>query len=93
MKDRDLNRVVLLKDAVVVDEEISHRDSVCIVRDLLKKNSVEIGDVETFDCEPGPQGSFTGLKIAAAIANTLNWSQNKDAKAIIPKYQASKYDN
>jgi tRNA A37 threonylcarbamoyladenosine modification protein TsaB len=88
-----LNRVVLLKDKVAVDEEISNRDSVCIVRDILKKNGVEIREVESYDCEPGPEGSFTGLKIAAAIANTLNWSQNKDAKAIIPKYQASKYDN
>ncbi len=92
MKDRELNKVLLLKDDKIVEEVISNLDSVCIIKNLLEKHSIELKSISTFECEPGPEGSFTGLKIAAAIANTLNWSQNNDAKAAIPMYQASKYD-
>lgn len=41
-----------------------------MIEKLLKKNTIEIGDIDSIEVNAGP-GSFTGLRIGISIANTL----------------------
>ena len=43
-----------------------------LVDALLKENNLAITDVQSISVNPGP-GSFTGLRVGIAIANTLSY--------------------
>lgn len=54
-------------DSVETDSPLTSIDK------LLKKNNLELEDIEEFDFNPGP-GSFTGIRVGAAVVNTLNFA-------------------
>lgn len=91
--DRVNNLVELRKDGDVLDSLSGEIDVVASLDELLKKHHLRISDIEDFSMNKGP-GSFTGLKISAAIVNILNWSvTHKSSKDIVlPEYQVSKFD-
>ncbi len=92
MTDRKINKVQLANDGRVEHELIEEMGPVELVSKLLLEKNLNLEDIVSFEACEGPEGSFTGLKIAAATANTLNWALKTGAKPILPKYQTSKYD-
>jgi len=60
-------------DFIVSDSPIEAIDK------LLKKNKLAIEEIENFDFNSGP-GSFTGLRVGAAVVNTLNWALGRKSK-------------
>lgn len=78
-------QVSLLEGDRVVDRATG-TSALELIDTLLKKHSLELSAIEEIDSVAGP-GSYTGLKIGAAIANTLNYSLGKN-KRITPIYQA-----
>ena len=73
-----------LKDGNIVIAEIEGEDALVLVEKLLKEAGVNINQIKEIKINEGP-GSYTGLKVAAAIANTFNWVQGKEG-LINPKY-------
>jgi tRNA A37 threonylcarbamoyladenosine modification protein TsaB len=57
-----------------------------LIDGILTERGLTLKDIEEFDSFPGP-GSFTGLKVGAVIANTLNYCLGKE-KRVTPVYQA-----
>ncbi len=51
---------------------------------LVKKHKLNLSTLE-LEMKPGP-GSFTGLRVGAAVVNTWNWLHGKK-KLILPKYK------
>lgn len=79
-----------LRDGPKVFDQIEGQDALVLIDKLLKRNNLSINKIEKVGINEGP-GSFTGLRVAAAIANTFNWIQG-DKEIINPTYQASKFD-
>ncbi len=52
----------------------------------LTQSNLSLNDIDEFNSNPGP-GSFTGVRIGAAVINTLNFALNKTADLIEPIYQ------
>lgn len=69
-----------------IAETLEGTDSLVLIDQILNKHNLKLTDLEEVDSSEGP-GSFTGLKIGAAIANTLNYALGK-SKRVKPIYQA-----
>ena len=69
-------------DAVSGDLDLTHEISL-----LLKKHSLTPQMISSYEINRGP-GSFTGLKIGAAIANVFNWALGKKKidELVYPEY-------
>ncbi len=78
-----VSKVKLLDGEKVVDELVGG-NTLALIDEILGKNHLKLPDLDEVDSFPGP-GSFTGLKIGAAIANTLNFVLGKK-KRITPTY-------
>jgi len=46
------------------------------VKKLLGEKNISLGDVASFEANPGP-GSFTGIKLGITFANIMNWALGK----------------
>lgn len=63
-----------------------------LVDELLRKHNLKVQDLNSIQVNEGP-GSFTGLRVGAAIANTLGTylkipvNRKKVGEIIEPKYQ------
>ena len=61
-----------------------------LINQILKKNKKKISEITEIEVNLGP-GSFTGLKIGVAIANTLGFALdipvNGQRKLVLPKYE------
>ncbi|MCG2686473.1 hypothetical protein L6258_03875 [Candidatus Parcubacteria bacterium] len=57
------------------------------VKSLFEKMGIGWKDIEKVEINEGP-GSFTGLRVGAAIANAANYALggNKIPKIVVPKY-------
>ena len=54
--------------------EVTHSQVVLpMIEELLKKQGKRITDISEIEVNPGP-GSFTGLRVGAAIANALGFA-------------------
>ena len=64
-----------------------------LIEKILKKNKKKISDITEIEVNLGP-GSFTGLKVGAAIANTLGFALdipvNGKKQLVIPRYSEKK---
>jgi len=73
---RDVRKVSLLEYVGDSEKELDFIegsiDIVGAVKDLLKRNNLDLKDISEFVPMPGP-GSFTGLKVGVTIANMFNW--------------------
>jgi tRNA A37 threonylcarbamoyladenosine modification protein TsaB len=69
-----------------VFDEMVGAEPLPLIDQILTRNNLELKDLEEVDSNPGP-GSFTGLKIGAAIANVLNFLLG-NKKRIKPIYSA-----
>jgi tRNA A37 threonylcarbamoyladenosine modification protein TsaB len=78
-------KVFLVENDQVV-ETLEGTSSLGLIDQILNKHNLKLADLEEVDSYQGP-GSFTGLKIGAAIANTLNYTLGK-SKRIKPTYLA-----
>lgn len=63
-------------DEKILSEKKGQLDVVSTIQNLLKENNLSLDDVEIIEANPGP-GSFTGLRIGAAVSNILNWVLGK----------------
>lgn len=66
--------VVLIKDGIEIDRVMGDFDGFEMLLEVCIKHSVPINEIESIDYFAGP-GSFTGLKISAAISNIFNWAR------------------
>lgn len=61
-----------------------------LIDEILKKNKKKMSDITEIEVNLGP-GSFTGLKVGVAIANTLGFALdipvNGQRKLVLPKYE------
>lgn len=79
-KDQKVVRVVLKKGGKVVEELLEENEYgsqvlLPLITKLLKKHKLDFKDLKGIELETGP-GSYTGLKVGAAVANALGFSLN-----------------
>lgn len=77
-QDRKVIRVILKYNRKILDdlsEENEYGSQVLLplITKLLKKNNLDFKDLKGIELDSGP-GSFTGLKVGAAVANALAFS-------------------
>ncbi len=77
---------VSLRDGNKTIDELIGDSPLPLIDQLLTKYHLSLTDLDEVDANPGP-GSFTGIKVAIAIANTLNFIQGKE-KVIRPVFEA-----
>lgn len=75
--DRELVKIAL-KNETILDlleerNKFGSQALLPLIIQLLKKNSLEFKDLTSIEVNTGP-GSYTGLKVGAAIANALGFS-------------------
>ena len=73
----DKNKIV---DSLTTDSPLD------AIEKILKKNNLKVEDIEDIDFHKGP-GSFTGLRVGAAVANTLNWALGRKFRSSEIKYK------
>jgi len=86
--DRYKKIIRLMDGKKVIDELIVEDDVVSGIKKLLGTRNLSLDTIDRVTINEGP-GSFTGLKVGAAIANALNYALGnlKDfKKLIIPNY-------
>jgi tRNA A37 threonylcarbamoyladenosine modification protein TsaB len=68
------NKVItLFNDGKVLAQKSGDIDMVTNLKNLVSEQGLELSSIDNFDFTDG-EGSFTGIKMAAAIANILEWS-------------------
>ena len=88
---RDTKKVSLLECTGDTEKELDYIegsiDIVGSIKDLLKRNKLELEDISEFVPMLGP-GSFTGLKVGVTVSNMFNWLLGrKDLKNLdLPEY-------
>lgn len=73
---RNEKEITLYKDTDVIETIRGDVDVVTSIKTLLEKYHLDVKNVD-FDYFEGPGSSFTGLKVGATIANTLNFLNGK----------------
>ena len=72
-------RVELIEKDKVVDS-LTTNSPLDSIEKILKKNNLKLEDIEDIDFHTGP-GSFTGLRVGAAVVQTLNWALGRKKKS------------
>lgn len=65
-----------------------------MIKKALQVNGLSLEDISEISVNPGP-GSFTGVRVGVAVANTLGWILGvlvNGKKVVTPVYSASKFD-
>jgi len=80
---------LLDKNGQLIDQEEAD-DPLVAIDKLLKKTGTPLEKIEEIDSHPGP-GSFTGIRVGAAVAQALNFALGKKVKIPKLKYPGSKF--
>ena len=54
-------------------KEDSSQKLLPFIDEILKKEKKKVSDIDKIEVDTGP-GSFTGLRVGVAVANTLGWA-------------------
>lgn len=90
--DREMTRVGLKIDGEVSfleGKRVSSQILLPLIDKILKKNRLKPSDLTEIEINTGP-GSFTGLRVGAAVANALGWALKipvNGKKQITPIYE------
>jgi len=76
---------LIAKNGDVIAQEEAE-EPLLAVDQLLKKTKTNLEDIQEISSHPGP-GSFTGLRVGAAVAQTLNFALGKKVKPPKIRYQ------
>ncbi len=73
--------LVMLGDMELIKDASVWRSQVVLpmIESLLKTQKKSLKDITAIEINPGP-GSFTGLRVGAAIANTLGFALGLDSE-------------
>lgn len=82
--------VRLIVDKETFEEKVAienNRTQVVLptIQNMLKEHGLKIQDIEKVEANPGP-GSFTGVRVGAAIANSIVFGLGLSQKHIEPVY-------
>lgn len=86
--DTSTDTVILKLDDKTYTEEFGHdmaEKLLQFIHDKLQENNKDFKDIKEIEFNEGP-GSFTGLRIGAAIVNTLIHELNLNQPLVIPDY-------
>lgn len=91
--DTTSNKEIIVRldiDGEVVEEKVAienNRTQVVLptVQKLLEQNNLTVSDINKVSINPGP-GSFTGVRVGAAIANALIFGLGLPQDLIEPRY-------
>ncbi len=88
-KQRNVKIVTLFKDNEILVKKEGDIDIVTEIKNIIKEQNLKLGQIDTFEFANGP-GSFTGIKIGAAVANILQWALKGTAidQLHVPEYGA-----
>ena len=78
----------------VTNKETRSQNVLPLIEKALQSEKLTLKDLTDIKVHPGP-GSFTGVRVGVAVANTLGWSLKipVNGKPIeLPQYAASKFD-
>lgn len=78
--DRKKIEVALKNEGKTVSSKFAENDFgsqvlLNLITEILKENNLDFSDLKEIEVEKGP-GSYTGLKVGAAVANALGYSLN-----------------
>lgn len=79
-----LAQVKITKDSVVLGENENPSPLVSI-KETLEKTNLKLNDIDEFTANPGP-GSYTGIRVGAAVVNALNFALGKKTAQVEPIY-------
>ncbi len=79
-QDKDTISVELKEEDTVIARVTDHNKYgsqvlLPLINQILKKNNITFKDLKSVEIETGP-GSFTGLRVGAAVANALGFALN-----------------
>ena len=78
-------KVEIFNDSSVLTE-FAGDSPVLAIKEALSQADLKISAIDRFESNPGP-GSYTGVRIGAAVANTLNWVTGKKFPLTEPIYE------
>ena len=83
--------IVKLEDFEIIENYKTPREQrlLEIIEKALKKKKAKVTDIDKIEVNTGP-GSFTGLRVGCAVANTLAWLLNIKVNGkdrVFPKYE------
>ncbi|OGY24594.1 MAG: hypothetical protein A2Y57_01955 [Candidatus Woykebacteria bacterium RBG_13_40_7b] len=84
-REAKVAKITVFKDRKTIAEVVGTSPLITIEK-ALNKLKLKLTDLDEIDYEKGP-GSFTGLKVGAAISNTLNWLLKGKNKFEEPTYE------
>lgn len=72
-----MQTIVRLDDFEVIEKYKNPREQKLleVIEKALKKSKAKLQDIDKIEVNTGP-GSFTGLRVGCAVANTLGWLLN-----------------
>lgn len=77
-------KVTVLKDSKLICENESESPLISI-KEALEKANLKLESIDKFSANPGP-GSYTGVRIGAAVTNALNFALGKKFEPTDPIY-------